>query len=164
MSDALTLNHELTYNQLPSFTLPAWLTSLTTLHLGRNQLTSLTLPAGLMNLTWLNLYFNPLKTFVLPEPRPLTLAGTVAYLKGQGVSVYTYPLDLSLVLQQPTVPGAFGFALTGPPGVYTILSSPDLAAWIELGTLTNALGAAVFIDTQATNSSQKFYRAMTKLP
>ena len=35
----------------------------------------------------------------------------------------------------------------------------DVAAWTELGTLTNALGAAVFTDAEANNSSQKFYRA-----
>ena len=40
-----------------------------------------------------------------------------------------------------------------------ILGSTDLAVWNELGTLPNALGAAVFTDAEAKNSSQKFYRA-----
>jgi hypothetical protein len=55
--------------------------------------------------------------------------------------------------------GAFGFTLTGPPAVYTILGSTDLAAWSQLGTLTNTLGAAIFTDAEVTNSSPKFYRA-----
>src|SRR5438128_11609712 len=46
----------------------------------------------------------------------------------------------------------------------TILSSTDLAAWNELETLTNALGAALFTDVEANNSSQKFYRATVTLP
>ena len=41
----------------------------------------------------------------------------------------------------------------------TSLSSTDLAAWNELGTVTNALGAALFTDAKAKNSLQKFYRA-----
>jgi hypothetical protein len=97
------------------------------------------------------------------------LAGTdllimVGSLRTQGVSIYTYPLAVNLVTPQRRPAGAFGLPLTGPPEVYTILSSTDLAAWNQLGTLTNTLGAAVFTNVGATKSSQKVYRAMTKLP
>jgi hypothetical protein len=153
------------YNQLTNFSFLSGMTSLTFLDLGGNQLTSLTLPAGLTNLTTLSLYGNPLNTFVLPDPLAVTgLAGTVADLRSQGVAVYTYPLGVSLVSPQRTLAGAFGFTLTGPPSVYTVLSSTDLAAWNELGTLTNAVGAVVFTDAVATNSAQKFYRARQLAP
>ena len=123
------------------------------------------MPAGLTRLISLNLDGNPLTTFVLPEPLSVTgLAGTVESLRNQGVAVYTYPLVLSQVSPQRTLAGAFSFTLTGPPAAYTILGSSDLAAWNELETLTNALGAAVFADAEATNSSQKFYRATATLP
>ncbi len=155
----------LEHNRLTDVSFLSGLTNLTALYLDNNQLTSLTLPAGLTSLTWLGLSGNPLTTFVLPEPLALTsLAGTVESLKNQGVSVYAYPLALSLVSPQRTPAGAFGFTLTGPPAGYTILSSTDLAAWSELGTLTNALGAAPFTDAEANNSSQKFYRATATLP
>ena len=80
------------------------------------------------------------------------------------MSVYTYQLVISLFSPQSTPSGAFGFALTGPPAVYSILSSTDLAAWNQLGTLTNTLGAAVFTDPQGANSSPKFYRAHLAQP
>ena len=82
-----------------------------------------------------------------------------ASLRSQGVSVHTYPLGLSLVSPQETRAGAFEFALTGPPAAYTIFNSTDLAIWNQLGTVTNEVGAVAFTDAQATNSSQKFYRA-----
>ena len=152
-------------NQLTNFSFLSGLTNLTTLYLDNNQLTNLTLPAGLTSLTELLLENNPLTTFVLPEPLAVTsLAGTIASLRSRGVSVYTYPLAVSLVSPQRTLAGAFSFTLIGPPAAYTIFNSPDLAAWNELGTLTNALGAAAFTDAEATNSSLKFYRATARLP
>src|SRR5439155_11783865 len=152
-------------NLLTSFTLPAGLTNLTTLYLQVNQLTSLTLPAGLTSLTTLELFGNPLRTFVLPESLAVKrLADMVASLTSEGVSVYTYPLAVSLVSPQRTLAGSFGFTLTGPPASYTILSSTDLAGWIELGALTNEFGAAVFSDAETKDSPQKFYRAMPRLP
>ena len=150
---------------LTNLALAEGLTSLTTLDLSNNQLSSLTLPAGLTNLTTLYLDGNPLTTLALPKPLAVTgLADTVGFLKDQGVSIYSYPLAVSLVSPQGTAAGAFGFTLIGPPAAYTILSSTDLAAWNELGTLTNALGAALFTDVEANNSSQKFYRATVTLP
>jgi hypothetical protein len=177
----------LMYNYLSNLTLPAGLSSLTTLYLNGNQLTNLvlspelsslsrldlsqnrlasvSLPPGLTNLTFLDLEQNPLSNFVLPEPVAVTsLAGTVASLTRQGVSVYTYTLAVSLVSEPTMLAGAFRFTLTGPPAVYNIFSSVDLATWSQLGSVTNRLGATVVSDPQATNSSQKYYRAMTRLP
>ncbi len=154
---ALNLND----NQLTTFTLPADLTNLTRLFLQGNQLTSLTLPASLTSLTDLYLSGNPLlKTFVVSEQLAATgLAAELASLRGRGISVYTYPVAVSLVSAQRTMAEAFEFMLTGPPGAYTILGSADLAIWSELGTLNNLLGRSVFIDLTVTNSLQNFYRA-----
>jgi hypothetical protein len=61
-------------------------------------------------------------------------------------------------VRQP--PGAFQFVITGPPADYAILGSGDLAAWSELGTVTNRLGNVVFTDVMAHLSPRKFYRAL----
>ncbi len=168
-------------NQLTNVNLPADLRNLTQLDLGNNQFTNLTLPAGLTNLHSLGLQTNhltnltlppdlealselfvdgnPLGTLVLSEPLAAkNLAGTVASLRNQGVSVFTYPLALSLVLPRRTAAGAFEFTLTGPPGIYTVLGSADLVAWSNLGTATNNLGSIVFTDAEAHLSQQEFYR------
>src|SRR5439155_4171413 len=130
-------------NVLTDLTLPGGLIRLTELDLYDNQLTNLTLPAGLTSLTFLYLNDTPLKILVLPQPLAATgLANTVASLIAKGVSVYTYPLAVTLVSPQQTPAGTFGFTVAGPPAVYTILSSTDLATWNQLLTLTNALGAA----------------------
>jgi hypothetical protein len=153
---------DLGQNQLTSLTLPPGLTNLTSLDLGYNRLTSITLPVGLTSLTSLYLGPNPLKTFVLPETLAFRALGWVASSGNQGVAVYTYPLAVSLNAPQRTLAGALGFALSGPPAVYNILSSTDLIAWNQQGTLTNTLGAVVFTDVQATNSLWKFYRAVSQ--
>jgi formylglycine-generating enzyme required for sulfatase activity len=146
-------------NQLLNLELPSGLTHLSELFLGSNLLTQLTLPADMTQLTWLILNLNPLAMLVLPEPLAATnLVGTVAELRAQGVSVYVYPLTVQLTqLRQPI--GAFQFAITGPPGVYSISASVDLIHWSELQTLTNALGAIVFTDGDAHLLPAKFYRA-----
>jgi len=92
------------------------------------------------------------------------LADTVASLKSQGVSVYTYPLVVSLSEPQVVNGGAFSFSVTGPPGVYSILDTTDLATWTQLGTVQNVIGSATFTDLQSTNSTQKFYRALLQIP
>jgi formylglycine-generating enzyme required for sulfatase activity len=103
---------------------------------------------------------NPLTTLVLSEPLAATkLAGEVAALRNQGVSVFAYPLAVSL--SSPRLAAeAFEFTLAGPPGIYTVLSSTNLAAFSALGTATNTLGRAIFTDVQANLSPQKFYRAV----
>ena len=103
---------------------------------------------------------NPLTTLVLSEPLAATnLAVTVAALQNQGVAVFTYPLAISLASPFRAASGAVEFSLTGPPGIYAVQSSTNLAAWSELGTTTNKIGSAVFTDVQANLSPRKFYRA-----
>jgi hypothetical protein len=148
-------------NALTSFTLPAGLTALTNLNLGVNQLTSLTVPPDATNLTTLFLIFDrQLTTVVLPEPLAATnLAATVASLRDQGVSVFTYQLAVELVSPVRTIIGAFGFTLAGPPGLYTVLGSADLSAWHEVGVATNNFGSTVFTDATTLLSPRRFYRA-----
>jgi formylglycine-generating enzyme required for sulfatase activity len=108
---------------------------------------------------------NPFTTLVLSEPLAATnLADDVAFLRNQGVSVFTYPLAVRLVSPRRTGSAAFEFTLTGPPGLYAVLSSTNLAAWSALGTATNTLGSASFTDVQANLSPQKFYRALLQSP
>jgi hypothetical protein len=58
--------------------------------------------------------------------------------------------------------GAFQFGITGPPGVYDVLGSTDLATWSELGVATNNLGSLNFVDVTAHLSPRKFYRVRSK--
>jgi hypothetical protein len=147
-------------NQLARFTFPAGMTNLSEVTLDANQLTELTLPPDLTNLTSLFVNANPLTTFVVSEEIAAgNLAGLVASLRNRGVSLFTYPLTVQLIrIRQPI--GAFQFAITGPPGLYTVMGSPDLATWSVLQSLSNNLGAIVFTDGTAHLSAQKFYRAV----
>jgi formylglycine-generating enzyme required for sulfatase activity len=107
---------------------------------------------------------NPLATFVLSEPLAATnLAVTVASLRNQGVSVFTYPVEVQLVRPGLNA-GAFKFGITGPPGIYTILGSTNLMVWNVLGAATNPLGSVNFHDVTANVSPQKFYRALLQSP
>src|SRR5207237_857339 len=128
-------------NPLTRLTLPDGLTNLTVLDISFDQLRSLTLPPGLTSLTTLTFDDDPLQTLVVPEPLAVTsLAAMVASFKRRGGSVYTYPLTVSLISPKPTLAAGFSFTLTGPPAAYTIVSSSNLVAWNELGTITHALG------------------------
>src|SRR5262249_34130635 len=103
---------------------------------------------------------NPLATLVLSDSLAATnLVDTVAALRSQGVSVFTYPLAVQLIRPRQLV-GAFQFAVIGPPGVYAVVGSPDLAAWGELGAVTNILGTIVFTDGTAHLAPVQFYRAL----
>jgi formylglycine-generating enzyme required for sulfatase activity len=146
-------------NQLTNFSLPSGLTQLAGIDLRTNQLTGLTLPPDLINLTTLLLDGNPLVTLVLSQPLAATsLAGTVATLRAQSVQVFTYPLTIRLTqAQQPL--GAFRFWLSGPPGVYSVLCSTNLASWSTLALTDNPLGSVFFTDTSAPLFPQRFYRA-----
>jgi hypothetical protein len=145
-------------NQLTSLSLPSGLTSLVGFFVTGNLLTNLTLPPDMTQVTEFGYLGNPLATFVLSELTATNLVGDVAVLRNQGVSVFTYPLTVQLIrLRQPL--GAFQFAVTGPPGVYAVLGSTNLAVWSEVGTVTNPLGTIVFTDVEAHLSPQKFYRA-----
>ena len=126
----------------------------------KDQLASLTLPANMTQLITLGLEGNPLTTLVLSAPLAATnLAGTVASLQNQGVSVFTYPLAVQLIRPLALI-GAFKFAITGPPGVYSVLGSSNLTSWIMVGVATNPLGSVNFHDVTANASPQKFYRAL----
>jgi len=156
---------DLGQNKLSSLTLPGGMTNLVVLELQGNQLTSLTLSSDLTKLATLFVNGNPLTTLVLSEQMAATnLAATVAFLRSQGVSVLTYPLAIRLIGQHGTELGAFEFALTGPPRVYAVLSSTNLAAWSGLGAVTNTLGSILFTDVTAHLSPQKFYRALAQSP
>ena len=147
-------------NQLTQFTFPAGLTNLSSVGLTGNQLTNLTLPSDLTQLNSSFVDGNPFTSLVLSESLAATnLAGTVTFLLNQGISVFTYPLAVRLISPRRTGAAAFEFALIGPPGIYTVLGSADLAAWSELGTATNQLGSAAFTHLAALLSPQKFYRA-----
>ena len=150
---------DLSFNALTALSLPAGLTRLTQLDLEVNQLTRLTLPP---DITLLNGFFvdgNPFTRLVLSEPLAATnLAGTVVFLRNQGVSVLTYPLVISVTAPRQAA-GVFEFTLSGPPGIYTVLASTDLAVWSELGEATNTLGSLRFTDATAHLAPHKFYRA-----
>jgi formylglycine-generating enzyme required for sulfatase activity len=162
------LNHltqiELAGNKLTSLTLPAGLTSLAFLNLTDNQLTNVTLPPDLQQLIGLFVGGNPLATFVLSEPLAATgMASVVDSFRNQGVAVFTYPLAVQLVLPR-AFSGAFKFGITGPPGVYTVLGSTNLAVWSVLRAVSNPLGSINFSDATANSSPQKFYRTLLQVP
>ena len=152
-------------NQLTNLTLSPDLTNLVQIDLRGNRLASLTLPPDETKLTALFLEGNPLTTFVLSEPMAATnLALVVAALQNQGVSVFTYPLAVGLLKPHQTLENAFEFTVEGPPGIYAVLGSTNLAAWSVLGTASNELGSILFTDADANFSSQKFYRALLQSP
>ncbi len=150
---------DLSGNPLASLTLPSGLISLTGLFFTEDQLTSLTLPPDVTQLSSLGLVDNPLRAFVLPEPLATStnLVDEIAALRQRGVAIFTYPLTMQLVSPQ-SLGGAFEFSLSGPPGVYTIFSSLNLADWSASGAVTNQLGTVHFIDP-APFAAQKFFRA-----
>jgi hypothetical protein len=117
------------------------------------------LTPDMTNLISLVLNGNPLTTLVLSEPLAAStnLTETVALLRNQGVSVFTYPLAVQFVRPRMLV-GAFQFGITGPPGTYTVLGSTNLVAWDVLGTANNPLGSINFTDVTANSSPRKFYR------
>ena len=151
-------------NELAHFTFPSGLTNLATVTLDANRLTELTLPPDLTSLTSLFVNANPLATFVLSDPLAAgNLASVVTSLQGRGIPVFTYPLTIQLVrIRQPI--GAFQFGITGPPGVYSVLTSTNLEVWSALRSLSNGLGAVVFTDGDAHLSQRKFYRALLQTP
>jgi internalin A len=146
-------------NQLTSLTIPSTLKKLSLLTLDRNQLTNLTLPPDLTNLQALSMEGNPLRTFVLAEPLATgALASLVSTLRDEGVSVFTYPTEISLVGRESGQTGQFEITLSGPPGRYSVLVSTNLSEWRELGEATNTVGSIVFTDSEGPVFFQKFFR------
>ena len=150
-------------NQLTSFTVPAGLTNLTGLFLTGNQLTNITLPPDMTQVTAFGYLGNPLETLVLSETQAANLAADVTFLQNQGVPVYTYPLTIQLLRPRPLT-GAFQLGITGPPGVYAVLASSDLADWSQAGIVSNALGSVSFVDVTAQLYPRRFYRALPLSP
>jgi formylglycine-generating enzyme required for sulfatase activity len=151
-------------NNLASFTLPSGMTNLVDLTLDGNQLTNVVLPADVTRLVSFFVNGNPLATFVLSEPLAATnLAGTVESLRSRGVSVFTYPSAVQLLLSRALVE-VFQFGITGPPGAYAVLGSADLAAWSQVGVASNQVGSVSFTDGTAQLSPRRFYQARPLLP
>jgi len=150
-------------NQLTSLRLPSGMTSLVGLFVTGNQLTNITLPPDLTQVVEFGYLGNPLTTVVLSELNATNLATDFAFLQNQGVSVFTYPLTVQL-LRPRTLVGAFQFGITGPPGVYSILGSTDLASWSVLGAASNSLGSINFADVTTQLSQRTFYRALLQSP
>jgi hypothetical protein len=148
-------------NQFTSLTVPAGLTSLSEIVLVGNQLTDVTLPPDMTHLVKLDLAANSLETLVLSQPLAAStnLTATLDTLRTQGVAVFTYPLTVQLIRLRQLL-GAFQFAITGPPGVYTVLGSSDLTTWSQVGAVSNGLGSIVFTDVTAHLAPQRFYRAL----
>jgi hypothetical protein len=154
----------LSENRLKTLDLPPGLTALAFLNLNDNQLATITLPPDMQQLIGLFVSGDPLTTFVLSEPLATTgLARVVDSLTSQGVNVFSYPLVAQLV-RPLMVSGAFKFAITGPPGTYTVLGSTNLAVWSAVGVTTNPLGSVNFHDVTANASPQKFYRVLLQDP
>jgi hypothetical protein len=151
-------------NQLRSLTLPPGLTSLAFLELNNNQLTNLTLPPDLQQLIGLFVADNLLTTFVLSEPLAATgMASVVFSFQNQGIPVFIYPLAVQLV-QPLMLAGSFKFGITGPPGVYSVFGSTNLATWSAVGVTTNPLGSVIFHDVTTNVLPQKFYRVLLQAP
>jgi formylglycine-generating enzyme required for sulfatase activity len=151
-------------NQLTSLTLPTGLTNLVGLFFVGNRLTTLTIPPDMTRLIGLGFLANPLATFVVSETLAATnLVGDVDILRNQGVSVFTYPLTPQLVRPLMLI-GSFKIAITGPPGVYSVLGSTNLATWSAVGVATNPLGSVNFHDVTTNVLPQKFYRVLLQVP
>jgi formylglycine-generating enzyme required for sulfatase activity len=155
-------------NQLTNFSLPSGLANLTELILTANQLTSLTLPPDMTQLVALAFQANPLTTLVLSESLAastnlLVNLQPLAELPSNEVSVFTYPLAVELVRPRMFT-GRFQFGITGPPGVYAVLGSTNLAVWDLVGTANNPLGSISFNDVTVNLSPHKFYRALLQGP
>jgi Leucine-rich repeat (LRR) protein len=154
-------------NQLTNFSFLRSVPRLSILDLSGNGLTNLTLPPGLTNLA--ELLFDTYSdgpqpqsampcTLILPEPLALgSLADSVAYFKRLGIAIYEYPLEISIASPYRAQDQAFGFTISGPPAVYSILSSTNLTGWSERAIVTNILGAVNFLDTAPTSSMWNFY-------
>ncbi len=69
------------------------------------------------------------------------------------------------VISRPAIrasDGAFEFSIVGESDrVYRIQASTDLINWVDLGVFTNTTIARRLIDTDATNYSRRFYRAIS---
>ncbi len=74
-----------------------------------------------------------------------------------------YPLTIQL-LRPRALTGAFQMGITGPPGVYAVLASSDLAQWSQVGVVSNSLGSVSFVDVTAHLYPLRFYQALPQIP
>jgi len=56
--------------------------------------------------------------------------------------------------------GAANLKMLGPVGVWEVQRSSDLSSWQPMLRLTNTTGQLEYLDTTATNTVQRFYRAV----
>lgn len=151
-------------NVLTNFDLPTSLSKLTQLDLSGNQLNGLTLTPDIQKLTSLFIDGNSLATLVLSEPLAKTnLAANVLALRNQGVNVFTYPLAVELH-QRALLMGAFQFGIAGPPGLYGVLASGDLANWSEVGITSNSTGNVSYVDADTSAFPRRYYRVLRQNP
>src|SRR5262249_18777886 len=141
-------------NRLTNFSLPPNLIALVNLQLANNQITSLALPVDMTSLRNLILVGNPITTLFLSEVEAANLAQTVAALRAQGFPIVTSAPTILLV-QPRRLAAAMQFGITGPPGIYTVFGSTNLATWSPLGFATNTLGTVSFTDTTVNLSPRK---------
>lgn len=149
-------------NQIANLNLPSGLTNLLALYASGNQISALTLPPDLSQLNSLVLNGNPVTTLVLSEAQAASNATQVADLRGQGVSVHTYPTTLKLESANRKASGDFEFTISGPPGVYSTFGSGDLTNWNVLTALTNQVGSVPF--SESATATQRFFRASLREP
>jgi len=98
---------------------------------------------------------------VLSESLAASLATFLKPLRG--VSIVTYPLTVQLV-RPKVLAGTSEFTILGPPGIYIVLGSTNLAQWNVLDTVTNELGSINFMDPTAYLSPFKFYTPFRQSP
>jgi formylglycine-generating enzyme required for sulfatase activity len=151
-------------NQLSNLSLPSGMTNLRTLVVNGNQLTNITLPPDVTRLATLFAAENPLTSLVLSEDLASTgLASLVNSFTNQGISVFTYPLQVQLLRPRSLI-GAFQFGISGPPGVYSVFSSTHLPTWTLQAVSTNNFGAVNFLDVSAGTEAKLFQAFLQTAP
>lgn len=72
------------------------------------------------------------------------------------------PQPVALLSPQRLENGQFQFTVTGAVNqIFSILASTDLQAWTSLRTNTLTNGSQVYIDSEATNFTHRFYRGLS---
>ena len=163
-------------NRLTSIAGLSGLPNLGSLDLQNNLLTDVSGLSGFAGLRWLYLYNNNLQVIHSLtnltglyyvdlaqnwlDTTPLSAVMVdIGVMQGHGTGVNYLP-QKSLQLSAPASLGdhEFRFTIISPPGLgIQILTSPDLAAWTPLATVTNLTGSQLFTDPAAT-PGQRFYR------
>jgi hypothetical protein len=78
----------------------------------------------------------------------------LASFQGATLRLFDWRLaDPALLVQ------GFQFTLHGPPGVYAIDRSTNLASWLQIDTVTNSNNSVPYLDTGSHTQEHSFYRA-----